>query len=154
MGVTGEAVEFLRRSHHRMFRQTAADVAAVYDRLSMIVPDWHRYRTRTRNAALARGWLPPLAWDDDTIDDPTAEPLPIGQVPPSVGLDEIAVDRIMAGTLPAPRRFTPEWLEAIRILTGRGMTDSDIGARIGVQAARVCQARLRNGIPAANGVAA
>ncbi|WP_143588470.1 hypothetical protein [Tersicoccus sp. Bi-70] len=30
--------------------------------------------TRTRNAAAARGWLPPMAWDDDAIDDPEASP--------------------------------------------------------------------------------
>lgn len=30
--------------------------------------------TRARDAAAARGWLPPMAWDDDTIDDPTATP--------------------------------------------------------------------------------
>ncbi|AYN57836.1 helix-turn-helix DNA binding protein [Arthrobacter phage Eileen] len=29
---------------------------------------------RSRNYAAARGWVPPLAWDDDTIDDPAAQP--------------------------------------------------------------------------------
>lgn len=30
--------------------------------------------SRTRNRAAAAGWPSPLAWDDDTIDDPTATP--------------------------------------------------------------------------------
>lgn len=30
--------------------------------------------TRARNRALANGWAPPAAWDDDTIDDPQAAP--------------------------------------------------------------------------------
>lgn len=29
---------------------------------------------RARNYAQARGWLPPMAWDEDTIDDPTFVP--------------------------------------------------------------------------------
>lgn len=29
---------------------------------------------RARNYAAARGWVPPLAWDDDTIDNPAAKP--------------------------------------------------------------------------------
>ncbi len=29
---------------------------------------------KTRNLAAQRGWSPPLAWDDDTIDDPRAQP--------------------------------------------------------------------------------
>lgn len=30
--------------------------------------------SRTRNEALRRGWPPPFAWDEETIDDPAAEP--------------------------------------------------------------------------------
>ena len=30
--------------------------------------------TRTRRWAAARGYLPPLAWDDDTIDQPDGRP--------------------------------------------------------------------------------
>ena len=38
--------------------------------------EWHSKTsaTRSRNHAKARGWAPPLAWDDDTIDDPDAQP--------------------------------------------------------------------------------
>lgn len=30
--------------------------------------------TRTQRTAHARGWAPPMAWDDQSIDDPTAQP--------------------------------------------------------------------------------
>lgn len=38
--------------------------------------DWHSKTaaTRARNHAKARGWASPLAWDDDTIDNPDAQP--------------------------------------------------------------------------------
>jgi transcriptional regulator with XRE-family HTH domain len=38
--------------------------------------EWHSKTsaTRSRNHAKARGWAPPLAWDDETIDDPAAKP--------------------------------------------------------------------------------
>ncbi|MET4094589.1 hypothetical protein [Arthrobacter sp. UYCu712] len=38
--------------------------------------DWHSKTaaTRARNYAKSRGWLPPMAWDDDEIDMPAATP--------------------------------------------------------------------------------
>lgn len=53
--------------------RTAQAVFRVYDRLSMVRPDG-LLAGRARAHAAARGWLPPLAWDDDTIDDPCAAP--------------------------------------------------------------------------------
>lgn len=60
-------------------RRTAEKIATAYDELSMVLPreDTHLEKivaSRTRNRARANGWVPPLAWDDDTIDDPTAVP--------------------------------------------------------------------------------
>lgn len=46
-------------------------VRRVYDRLSMSTDtSW-----KARKLAEKNGWAPPLAWDEDTIDDPTAEPV-------------------------------------------------------------------------------
>ncbi|MDG4798962.1 hypothetical protein [Micromonospora sp. WMMD980] len=51
--------------------RTAQAVAGLYDSWSMTVPTgWVCDRARRRAAEL--GWPPPLAWDDDQIDDPTA----------------------------------------------------------------------------------
>lgn len=50
--------------------RTARQVAELYDDLSMTPgPD-----PRSVARAAAAGWPPPLCWDDDTIDDPTASP--------------------------------------------------------------------------------
>lgn len=51
-------------------RDTATKVARLYDEL------WDQPGPSTRTAAWARrnGWVPPLAWDDDRIDDPNHEP--------------------------------------------------------------------------------
>lgn len=51
-------------------RRTAARIAAVYDRLAMRPGP----SGKTARHAERAGWPPPLAWDDDTIDDPTVAP--------------------------------------------------------------------------------
>lgn len=60
-----------------VFRDTAERVAAVYDRLSMVVPEGHDRATRNaisraRGRARRNGWHPPLAWDDIDCDDEPA----------------------------------------------------------------------------------
>jgi hypothetical protein len=61
-----------------VYGTTAANVAAAYDRLWNQDPRQHGVSTGTwkkvRGIAHARGWAPPGAWDDDTIDDPAAHP--------------------------------------------------------------------------------
>lgn len=59
--------------------ETARKVKALYERLwnqPQTGTDWHSKSsaTRARNYAQAHGWLPPLAWDDETIDDPATTP--------------------------------------------------------------------------------
>ena len=49
-------------------------VRALYDELSLTLPPEGRTRTMAQNRARRAGWAPPLAWDDDTIDDPSAAP--------------------------------------------------------------------------------
>lgn len=51
--------------------RTAKTVAEIYERLCMTVPEgW--VADRARRQAAARGWAPPLAWDD--IDQPRERP--------------------------------------------------------------------------------
>lgn len=51
-------------------RRTQEAIAELYDEL-WDVPGPSQ---RTRSIALGKGWLPPLAWDDDDIADPAATP--------------------------------------------------------------------------------
>ena len=74
---------------------TARKVRALYDQLWNEPPPEQTHRekiaaSRARNLARARGWAPPLAWDDDLIDDPAATPegtappaRPIRKLPPA-----------------------------------------------------------------------
>lgn len=55
-------------------------IAAVYDRLQATPGPSAASQRYARN----KGWAPPLAWDEDTIDDPHAEP---NYGAPSHGLD-------------------------------------------------------------------
>jgi len=59
----------------------AADVSAAYDRLWNVesprqTPAERDLADAAVEAARIRGWAPPLAWDDDQIDKPGAEPEP------------------------------------------------------------------------------
>lgn len=59
--------------------RTRDAAARLYDELSMTLPPAGNQRdrisvSRARNYAAERGWLPPLALDDDRLDDPGYEP--------------------------------------------------------------------------------
>lgn len=74
--VAGISEKTLRNPTHRgasVHCRTAAAVTAAYDRLSMTIPEGP-YAERGRRLAQRLGYAPPLAWDDDAIDDPTATP--------------------------------------------------------------------------------
>jgi hypothetical protein len=60
----------------RCFAQTRAKVADAYDRLWDQTPPPTRSHldSRARNTAARNGWPAPMAWDDDTIDNPDAQP--------------------------------------------------------------------------------
>lgn len=81
----------LKHPGRSVFAATAAAVAAVYDELSMTLGPSQRNRNRARKA----GYLPPLSWDDDQLDDPAAAPHT-----PTTG----ARDYLPCGTEAAARR--------------------------------------------------
>jgi hypothetical protein len=70
LGMSKRSVAFLH-TYQSVSDATAERVAAVYDRL------WDKPRhgqaaQQTRNLAADRGWVPPMAWDDEDLDDPAA----------------------------------------------------------------------------------
>jgi hypothetical protein len=82
LGMSTTAVEYLRTTDRRMLASTAAKVTVVYADLSYRQAPVNRYSNRCRNHARRSGWVAPLAWDDDTIDDPAAAPntgAPVGR---------------------------------------------------------------------------
>lgn len=88
-GLTRDTLRRIRsRIQTQMYRSTAARIRELYDELSGTVGPSQIARDRAR----AAGWAPPLAWDDDTIDDPDAQP-DLGERPPKqqgIDLDEVA----------------------------------------------------------------
>lgn len=153
LGITPTAVMRLRNAYHpRTTTAVAEKIAALYDELWNIAPPADdKYQraavTRIRAIAAGRGWLPPLAYDDDRIDDPDYQPA--ADVEPDDVIDEIAVLRLMSGALKvgAYQRL-PERVEAIRRLAQQGFSDAEIGSRIGQTKEAVSKHRTRNGIPA------
>jgi hypothetical protein len=76
--ITAGRVMTVRRSTHE-------HVAAAFEKLAMQpgVSD------QTRKRSLAKGWVPPLAWDEDAIDDPDATPYGIREKDtPTLDLDD------------------------------------------------------------------
>ncbi len=58
------------RSQPRVLRRTAATVRGLYDALSETPGPSRMTAARSRTM----GMVPPIGWDDDTIDDPAAQP--------------------------------------------------------------------------------
>lgn len=79
----------------------ARRVAGLFDELQLTPGP----SVRARNTATRRGWVSPLAWDEDTIDDPDAQPMLDGDDDGSV--DPVAVDRGVTWML--GRRPRTDW---------------------------------------------
>ncbi|MFF3247383.1 hypothetical protein ACFYWY_27515 [Streptomyces sp. NPDC002870] len=68
----------LQLHEHLVLASTARRVAELYDTWWDADPTQHGVQTaqvgRARRYASSRGWAPPMAWDDDTLDNPEAQP--------------------------------------------------------------------------------
>lgn len=69
LGVTQQAVTAVLKQD-MVIAETAVKVAELFDRLHMTPGP----STRARKWAQRRGWVLPLCWDEDTIDNPDAVP--------------------------------------------------------------------------------
>lgn len=100
--------------------RTARAVAELYDKLSMTPAaggHWQRKGavTRAKNYAASFGWLPPLAWDDETIDDPFAQPeIHVDVSRLSAEVDEVAVQRFIERDLPLRALTLADRTELVR----------------------------------------
>lgn len=120
IGITAENSTKLFHSEGRVLAATALKVAKLYDRLSMTSGPSHSARDRARKL----GWAPPLAWDDDTIDDPTIEP-------------------------ERGQRASIHWAERYRELRDDlGLTQDQICARLGIRRESLLRQLDRHGVSA------
>lgn len=101
---------------------------------------------RTLRLATSRGWLPPLAWDDDDLDNPAARPQ-TGRIRTDrrTIVDEVAVERLKRGERVPANRI--ERRTAVAELAKEGVPTTDIADRLGVDCAAA--SRTRNRITAA-----
>lgn len=136
LGLPAHTLAF-RRSRRRVSAAYARQVRDLYDRLSMrLGPSAH-----ARNRARAKGWIPPLAWDEDDIDDPRTVPPAAATLDrgwtarPDVGgqveVDEVAVWRAVHGDPPALLSRSERVAAAIRMATA-GRPDAHIAGHLGV----------------------
>lgn len=97
LGCSGVTMGRLRGHGQPIIAATAVKIAALYNELWDTPPVATTVReqqtiTRTRRRATRQGWAPPMAWDDDTIDNPGAQP-DLGGGPgfggPSFDLDDV-----------------------------------------------------------------
>ena len=129
--------------------RTAHDVATLYERLWNCRPP--RMTGEQRAAAdaaqahaAAQGWPTPLAWDD--IDTDPTPPAPTAQLLQRDDIDEIAVERALAGDNITYDDLTPvEQQEVIRRLSARGTSIRDIAARLGTTKRTVSRRRASRG---------
>lgn len=141
----------LRRSmtSQSITARTARDVATLYQRRWNASPP----RTTDRQAAAAeaaqahaaaQGWLPPLAWDD--IDTQPASAAPTVEPSRPNDIDEIAVERALAGDGVVYDDLTSaEQEEVIRRLTARGKSIRDIAAQLATTKRTVSRRRASRG---------
>jgi transcriptional regulator with XRE-family HTH domain len=105
----------INRRANRVNTSTVEKVTDLFERLSATPGP----SVRTRQHAERQGWAPPLAWDDDAIDNPDAKPV-TGEVPRSrIDLDDLA------------------------FLKTTGMTEAEYAARVGVVPDSIERARER-----------
>lgn len=125
--------------------QTEAAVRALYDALWNQVPEQHgvpgRQAEGARRMAVERGFVPPLAWDDDTIDDPAVRPQ-LDAAMPAPTPDENAASRWLMGESVVLTQAAKQ--EVIRhLMEWSSEAPAQIGARLEMNADAVAKAWQR-----------
>lgn len=136
LGVTPSRVShIIRLTQDAVLIDTARRVADLYDQISMVVPAG-RDASYARREAARKGWAPPLSWDDDTIDDPNAEPVGLpGSGDDPAGYDESRIERRIAGDR-SVKLHKGETAEVVRRLVADGWSLNAIRRHTGVKPER------------------
>ena len=109
---------------------------------------WNQPGTSRKTATLAsrKGWAPPLAWDDETIDDPAATPQHQAIAGAST-LDDSAIDRRCNGDHSVPLT-NDERRAVVARLHAAGLNDKEIMRRTGINDRQVIRDRQTQNLPA------
>ena len=99
-----------------------------------------------RRRAARYGWDPPMAWDEEGIDDPLAGPWTTGQEAESdLVVDGVAVDRAVNGT-GAGTLNPAELVAAVERLADQALSDQQIAHRVNRTPRHIQRVRAAHGI--------
>ncbi len=106
LGVTVPNLSKVIHGEGQIRKSTVAAVHRIYEQCWRAAPvPVSRFEqagiTRATGVAAQYGWVPPMAWDDDTIDDPFATPDLGASVPAGPARVENALDLLAKGESPA-----------------------------------------------------
>ena len=121
-------------------------VRDVYDALSMTPGP----SPETRGWAAKLGYAPPLAWDEDTIDDPDAAPDRAGSSTDhddGAVVDAVAVARAAAAPWHAVALTAAEARAVVAVMAAAGASDAVIATHVQVSDRTVLRWRTRDAIP-------
>ncbi|MDY0829085.1 hypothetical protein SK224_08080 [Microbacterium sp. BG28] len=129
--------------------ETRVAVVALYERLAMKPPEDTWQTRRIRGFAAKHGYAPPLAWDEETIDDPSAKPAAWKRGQRESGfltrLDESVVLAAIDGQ--QPELSPPERRRVIAVLHERRWSAGRIGSWIDCSAKTVDRIREELHLP-------
>lgn len=130
---------------HLMTAEKWRAVRDVYDKLSMTSGP----SPETRGWARSLGYPPPLAWDDDTIDDATAVPQHDAREDcGDCASDPVAIERVINGGGPGPTSLTPtERVEVVATLASNGRSDLEIADGLQLSRRTIQRHRAAHGVP-------
>lgn len=120
------------RSARTVSVEHALTVRSAYDALAMTPGP----SQQARRSALQRGWSPPLAWDEENIDDPTARP-DLGDealsAPTDAGaFDPVILQRVITDHAQVPGLPPAEQRAIAKHARSAGMTAAAVGECLGV----------------------
>lgn len=138
-GVTRQRVTETSRCQTWVTPRTATVYRAAYDRLSMM-PGMSNV---TRARAAAAGWAPPLAWDDDTIGDPNAQPCITATERDDLEPDHAVVLRAVTGERGIATRPVDRLAVASR-MRAKGVRDSVTAEVLGIKVDSLQRLMYRN----------
>ena len=125
LGMSGQRVDQLTGLIHVDLQRR---IVEMYERLSMT----HGPSPRAARYAEKRGWPPPLAWDDDEIDNPDARPRSVVRDESWVHVDDVAVEETISGNR-RPHLSREERREVVRRMDASGKDQREIAMRLGVK---------------------
>jgi len=128
----------------RVLASKALAIRDLYEELWNTAPECRSTQerlavTRSRNLAAARGWVPPMAWNDEDIDNPDAAPAFDDSV---YGLDEVAIERALEGdkTVSLTKE---ERAEVVRIGTASHLSAKDLADLLGASTRTIVRNRKK-----------